>query len=211
MNKLIFGFFLVIVLSSCQKDEVLIDPFSLDSGTFIDSKDNQEYEWVRIGNQVWMSENYRYADTSGSYIYDNLIYNDSVYGKLYSWESALRNEPEGWHLPTHSEWLELSNYLGGDSLAGGALKDTSSLWFADNFGATNESGFKALPGGNFVYSFNYPEDSYFIGDNTSAYFWTNTKTDLINIKFISIWYDRLNIVSSYTTRNDGLSVRYVKD
>ncbi len=54
----------------------------------------------------------------------------------------------GWHLPSDAEWSLLGTTLGGSSVAGGALKSTSGLWSSPNTGATNSSGFSALPGGS---------------------------------------------------------------
>jgi uncharacterized protein (TIGR02145 family) len=70
---------------------------------------------------------------------------------LYNWYAATdtRNiAPSGWHLPTDAEWTELTEYLGGESVAAGKIKETGiTHWAPPNTGATNETGFTALPGG----------------------------------------------------------------
>ena len=154
------------------------------SGTFIDSRDGNEYNWVQIGDQVWMAENLAYLprvnrvadgseDAAGSYYY---VYgydgtnvadakatdNYATYGVLYNWTAAMDGEASsttnpsgiqgvcltGWHLPSDAEWTELTDYLGGTSVAGGKLKETGTThWASPNTGATNETGFTALPGG----------------------------------------------------------------
>src|SRR5690554_3255453 len=142
------------------------------SGTFIDSRDGNEYNWVQIGDQVWMAENLAYLpsvnmvadgseDAAGSYYY---VYgygydgtnvaeakatdNYATYGVLYNWTAAMNACPDGWHLPSDAEWTELTDYLGGESVAGGKLKETGTThWNSPNTGATNETGFTALPGG----------------------------------------------------------------
>src|SRR5690554_4182629 len=140
------------------------------SGTFIDSRDGNEYNWVQIGDQVWMAENLAYLpsvnmvadgseDAAGSYYY---VYgydgtnvaeakatdNYATYGVLYNWTAAMNACPDGWHLPSDAEWTELTDYLGGESVAGGKLKETGTThWASPNTGATNETGFTALPGG----------------------------------------------------------------
>lgn len=154
------------------------------SGTFIDSRDGNEYNWVQIGDQVWMAENLAYLpsvnmvadgseDAAGSYYYvygydgtnvtdAKATANYTTYGVLYNWTAAMDGEassttnpsgiqgvcPTGWHLPSDAEWTELTDYLGGESVAGGKLKETGTThWASPNTGATNETGFTALPGG----------------------------------------------------------------
>src|SRR5574344_844768 len=87
--------------------------------------------------------------------------NYATYGVLYNWTAAMNGEassttnpsgiqgvcPAGWHLPSDAEWTELTDYLGGASVAGGKLKETGTThWNSPNTGATNETGFTALPG-----------------------------------------------------------------
>src|SRR5574344_2757322 len=154
------------------------------SGTFIDSRDGNEYNWVQIGDQVWMAENLAYLprvnrvadgseDAAGSYYYvygyngtnvadAKATANYKTYGVLYNWTAAMNGEassttnpsgiqgvcPAGWHLPSDAEWTELTDYLGGTSVAGGKLKETGTThWASPNYKATNETGFTALPGG----------------------------------------------------------------
>ena len=119
---------------SCCKDEIEDDnlnDFSADSGTFIDVRDNREYKWVRIGEQIWMAENLAYlpqintpSDLSLSiarnYIYDydgndlieaKTIFNFITYGVLYNYEAAISSCPEGWHLPADEEWEQLAQFI----------------------------------------------------------------------------------------------------
>lgn len=133
-----------------------------------------EYESVLIGNQEWMLENldvetYRNGDTiprlQEGQIWEELTtgawtlvtydgFDGLGYGKLYNWYAV--NDPrglapEGWRIPTNEDWTELSDFLGGESVAGGKLKSTGTieagdgLWHQPNEGATNESGFSGLP------------------------------------------------------------------
>ena len=125
----------------------------------------------RIGTQIWMLKNldvttFRNGDsipqvTSGATwasttspawcYYDNNSANGDIYGKIYNGYAVADSRglaPIGWHIPTNDEWTILVNFLGGDSVAGGALKQTgTTLWTPSNVGATNSSGFAALPGG----------------------------------------------------------------
>ncbi len=83
--------------------------------------------------------------------YNNNTANGTIYGKLYSAATLLDPRglaPEGWHISTNEEWGDLINCLGGSTVAGGKLKATGTqLWVLPNLGATNSSGFTALPGG----------------------------------------------------------------
>lgn len=118
------------------------------SGSFRDYRDGKSYKTIWIGNQLWMAENMNYRTPEDSWCYDNLESNCDKYGRLYSWFGAQNACPPGWHIPGSKEWMILVNYLGGTSIAGGKLKESgTSDWLSPNFGATNESGFSALPGG----------------------------------------------------------------
>ncbi len=128
-------------------------------------------EEIQIGSQIWMCKNldvdhYRNGDPipevkdknewanlkTGAWCY---YYNDpamgAIYGKLYNWYAVNDTRglaPDGWHVASDAEWTTLTSYLGGENVAGGKLKETGiSHWQTPNTGATNESGFSALPGG----------------------------------------------------------------
>jgi len=115
--------------------------------SFVDQRDSCTYKTVNIGEQVWMCENLKY-NVKGSFAYDNNEANVSKYGRLYLWDQAKLACPKGWHLPTKEEWLKLTDFLGGNSLAGGAMKTTiDTEWLGENIGASNSSGFSAMPAG----------------------------------------------------------------
>ncbi|MCP4121456.1 MAG: hypothetical protein GY751_06850 [Bacteroidetes bacterium] len=81
--------------------------------------------------------------------------------------------PGGWHLPYDVEWSLLINYLGGNDEAGGKMKEAgSAYWNSLNMGATNESGFTAIPGGNKASFQGY------IGYGNFAYFWCATESSI---------------------------------
>ena len=76
------------------------------------------------------------------------------YGGLYNWQAVDDGRglcTSGWHVPSDEEWTMLTEYLGGDSIAGGQMK-TDYGWY--NGGGSNQSGFSGLPGG---YRFAYGE------------------------------------------------------
>jgi len=139
--------------------------------TTVTDYDGNVYNTITIGTQVWMQKNlkvthYRNGElipnitndtawsnlTSGAYCdYNNTPSNNATYGELYNWYTVvdLHNLcPTSWHVPTDAEWTILTDYLGGESVAGGKLKETTTThWQNPNTGATNESDFTALPGG----------------------------------------------------------------
>jgi uncharacterized protein (TIGR02145 family) len=153
--------------------------------------------------------------------------NYNTYGVLYNWTAALNGDspvdsasigvqgicPSGWHLPSYAEWKQLVNYLGGDSIAGGKLKEAGTLhWLSPNTGATNESGFTALPGGGFIswegYAF-WPPGNY-------SFLWSASWDDEIS-KLNSIFLDKENNNVNWGWNNTSdfkghaLSVRCIKD
>ena len=135
--------------------------------------DNNNYPSVTIGSQVWMAVNLKTTkynlgnvitpvtdntawstNTTGAYCnYSNTLANSDIYGRLYNWyvvasTNSLKVCPTGWHVPTDGEWTTLSTSLGGEIVAGGKLKETTTThWSSPNTDATNETGFTALPGG----------------------------------------------------------------
>jgi uncharacterized protein (TIGR02145 family) len=117
------------------------------SDNFTDSRDGKIYKTIKIGTQTWMSENLACKTNSGCWEYDN-DQSKMTYGFLYNWETAKNVCPPGWHLPSNDEFTALTSFLGGDSIAGGTLKEKGTIhWENPNTGATDESGFTALPGG----------------------------------------------------------------
>jgi len=134
--------------------------------------DGNIYATVKIGDQVWMAENLRTTHYSDGTALESFVMNNDAalvdqYGRLYRWDTALRVEdgsspesegvqgvsPEGWHIPSEAEWLELIRYLGGKAIAGGKLKAAGGdHWQSPNTGATNETGFGALPTGWFDFT-----------------------------------------------------------
>jgi uncharacterized protein (TIGR02145 family) len=192
--------------------------------------DGYTYSSIVLGNgQEWMAENLRtttYANgdpipnvtdntqwsslTTGAWAhYNNDNQYENPYGKLYNWYTVndSRNVcPIGWHAPTNAEYTLLTDYLGGDAVAGGKMKSTGTqYWTGPNQDATNESGFSGLPGGsrdgggpfgnfgNFGYWWSSTESSPDVG-------WTRGLT----------YYD--GVVGSYGTDNKvGFSVRCLRD
>lgn len=158
-----FHFSLVIVslsflLSACSE-------------SFTDSRDGRNYDVVKIGNLTWMAENLNYA-TEASACPDGDSRNCKRLGRLYTWAEAKTVCPEGWRLPTKSDFAELlARPNAGDSGAvsnkvGAALKSRDG-WFKKGNG-TDEFRFNALPAG-------YGAGGKFDGIGGYAYFWSATE------------------------------------
>jgi len=223
-----------LLANGCKKDTDNNNT-PLETGTMTDIEGNV-YRTVKIGSQWWMAENLRttkYKDgTDISEVNDKeewgyltepafcWFMNDpdtykNKYGALYNWYSVSTGKlaPTGWHVPTDEEWWQLINYLGGGLVAGGKMKCTGTIeagtgpWPDPNTGATNESGFSAVPtgcreeGGNFIRHTPY-----------EATWWAANELN-INSAF------DFNIRHNHTTagsedgldKSCGLSIRCVKD
>ena len=232
-QNIVYLFALILLVFSFQgcKKDTTDDPGDIVGDTVIDI-DGNVYQKITIGTQTWMVENlrttkYRNGDSipeatdsaawrklsSGAFCDDNSITNYAdTYGHLYNWfavNDARNIAPPGWHVAKDSDWATLNDFLGGWEVAGGKMKETgTSHWLNPNTDATNEYGFKALPGG-----FRYA-DGRFVGvANTGkfGYWWTTAEKDAA-----SAWFRGITCVSPFfgresVSKNYGLSVRCVMD
>ena len=176
------------------------------SEMLIDSRDNHQYKTIKIGSQVWIAENLNYDSGGGSWIYEN---NSAValnYGRLYDWTAATLVCPSGWHLPDDEEWSILISYLGGDSVAGGKMKETGTkYWISPNTGATNKVGFTALPGGNLS------SDGKFYDIRKTGRWWSATDESTSNAWSILTTHNDSIVNRVLVYKKMGLSVRCIKD
>jgi uncharacterized protein (TIGR02145 family) len=225
---LILAFIATTALISCKKDDKNNDP-----GTVKDV-DGNVYHSVTIGTQVWMIENLKttkYSDgsaippvTSNATWFDLnspgfCWYNDDevtykkVYGALYNWYAVNTNKlcPSGWHVPSAAEWTTLVTYLGGQLVAGGKLKESKTIhWQDPNLGATNESGFTALPGG-------CASANGYWGIGTYGYWWSSTEGlsgpyGIPSEIYIPMHYNSVSVSNGYdSSKNTGYSVRCIKN
>jgi uncharacterized protein (TIGR02145 family) len=147
--------------------------------SFTDTRDGRTYKTVKIDNQTWMAENLNY-NHANSKIYNNTNAYGVTYGRLYGRVGANESCPSGWKLPSSSDWSVLFNFLGGMNAfgTGGKMKSTGTaeagtgLWHSPNSGATNQSGFAALPGGmaETATTTSFSDLGY------KAHFWVSTPT-----------------------------------
>jgi len=185
---------------------------------------------ITICSQVWMAKNldvatYRNGDpipkvtddaawaalTTGAYCYydnDSATY-AATYGKLYNWYAV--NDPRGlapagWHIPTDAEWTTVETCLGGNSVAGGAMKEIGTThWISPNTGATNSSGFTGLPGGW----------RWTVGGSMSigfdGYWWSSTEYLTTNARACDLFYLQGGLGRDGSQKRSGYSVRCIKD
>jgi uncharacterized protein (TIGR02145 family) len=155
-------------------------------GNLMTDLDGNIYQTVTIGTQIWMAQNLKtthYRDgsavsnvtdelwntlTTGVYVNYNNSNDSETYSKIYNGFAATDSRflcPTGWHLPASNDLSILLPYLGGSNGAGNKLKEAGTThWLSQNTGATNESGFTTLPGGNY-------ESLQYNGLRNSGFWW----------------------------------------
>ena len=194
-----------------------------DENCFKDARDGQTYKTVKIGDQVWMAENLNF-ETDSSFCYNDSAVYCEKYGRLYRWAAAIGKSegkcgygytcslpsgniqgvcPEGWHLPSNTEWETLFDAVGGRSTAGAVLKSTFG-W--KNRGNGSEAfSFSALPVGIRGYSGSY------YGEGDKAHFWSSTEYDSNEAYSVCLNYGRDYANLSYISKDHGFSVRCIRD
>jgi len=211
--------FLLLFSSSC------ITMPETNSGVSITDKDGNVYKTVTIGTQVWMSENlrtthYRNGDpipgitdvsqwrnlTTGAQCDFSTTYNN--YGKLYNGYAVTDSRniaPVGWHVATMTDWQTLITYLGGETLAGGKIKEVGyTHWSFPNLDASNSSGFTALPSGSLT-------DVGFATAGYAAAWWSASVYDVNYCWAYSVNFSNARTYSGGFDKYTGFSVRCVKD
>ncbi len=209
-------------------------------GYLIDTRDNNVYKTITIGTQIWMAENLAYlpsvvgpatgsstvpyyyvsgcdgTDVAAAKANDNY----TTYGVLYNCPAAMNGAassyanpsgvqgicPTGWHLPSEAEWTQLTDYLGGTSVAGGKMKEAGiAHWCTPNAGTTNSSGFTALAGGS------RDSNGTFYNVIYAGYWWSSTETSTNFAWNGFLYYQYINFTSYSNFKDNGYSVRCVRD
>jgi uncharacterized protein (TIGR02145 family) len=225
---------LLIFDSSCKKDNYsLVDEFPAneqtdkDGNIIVTDNDGNTYKTVTIGTQIWMAENLKTTKYSNGdsipttalnislesepkyqWAYNDYSSNVDTYGRLYTWYAVIDSRnicPTGWHVPSDTEWETLRSYLGNDSIAGGKLKESGTIhWRAPNDGATNETGFTALPGGYRTF------DGIYVVINESCWFWSTS--DNSPLAWGRAMYNNDNILFRWGfIKSAGVSVRCIRN
>ena len=198
-------------------------------GNTVNDIDGNTYLTTVINGQEWMAEDLRVSRYQngdpitnaianeewngieiGAYSWYNNI-NDSTkgYGSLYNWVAMVDSRniaPEGWHVPSDEEWQNMVDYLSGKSVAGGKIKEVGTEhWVHFNIGATNESGFTAIPGG---YRKN---DGTFRNRGSYGYYGTTTESTEQSSWYWKVQYDGRDLYRYNLDKQSGFSVRCLKD
>jgi uncharacterized protein (TIGR02145 family) len=197
--------------------------------TAVKDIDGNVYNTVQIGDQLWFAENLRtthYNDgahiqhvtdgatwsglTTGARVYydnDSTQY-DTIYGALYNWSAVKTGKlcPTDWHVATEEEWTVLTDYLGGEDVAGGKLKEAGTVyWYSPNIGATDEVGFKALPGGL------RSESGSFSFVRNYGYWWSAAPSLSNNSWGRVLGFGSASVSRNFHDERNGFSVRCLRD
>lgn len=205
-----------------QEDTGPFNPL-LTYGEITDTRDGKTYKTIDIGGQMWLAENMAYASATGSWCWNDDSASCDEYGKLYDWAAAQDACPAGWSLPSDEDWKTLVRHIDPaaqfrddwweDSLAsdtaGAGLKATTGWGGSDDpdTGATNETGWSALPGGfRGSYGDNYGSLGYY------GYWWTATAYDeyLTEAWIYSLDYRNSSVFRETMVPEVGYSVRCLK-
>jgi uncharacterized protein (TIGR02145 family) len=227
MKKIIYALGMmsfILLTTNCRRSTITpVDP----APTSVTDIDGNVYGVVKIGNHYWSTENLRTshyndgtaiptglsntawsATTTGAYaLYNDELSNNTTYGKLYNWHAVNTDKlaPAGWHVPSSAEWDELINAIGGNSVAGGKMKSTSSLWEAPNAGADNSTGFNALPSG-----YRGTGGGYSVLGK-AAYWWHRNERNSTQANYTDVSASLPNSFSNAATKTFGYAIRLVKD
>ncbi len=152
----------------------------------------KHYKTVRINDRIWMAENLSLL-VKGSWFYnDNAQYGPRL-GRLYSWQAAMDACPQGWRLPTVSDWDEMIRFFGGEEQAFHALLKGGESGFEAIF-----SGYRSMEGD-------------FLSLERAADFWTATQAGQANAWLFYLIYKKEKVFRIIDDKRCGFSVRYIRD
>ena len=179
--------------------------------------DGHIYNTVQINDQCWMKENLNYETSTDSWCFNDSPVNCEIYGRLYTWDILMNGEPssnqvpsgvqgicpDGWHVPSRAEWDILAYAV----LTGGDLKTAGTFfWNSPNTGATNASGFSALPAGI------RKDDGTFLYLGRWNYIWTSTEHGNPSYAYLRVLaYNTTDMLDAHGGKSYGRTLRCVKD
>ena len=129
-----------------------------------------------------------------------------TYGVLYNWPAVMTEGicPSGWHIPSDEEFTQLTDFLGGEGVAGGKMKEAGyDHWNSPNTGATNSSGFTGLPGG-------YRDSGGFFNVGYYGYWWSASESGSYSWRRL-LFFSSDNVLRLDAHHYSGGSVRCVRD
>jgi uncharacterized protein (TIGR02145 family) len=238
MKKIILLISLAICILACttiEDDEII--GFFETSGTFIDSRDNHEYKWMKIGNQIWMAENLAYLPSVNHvkpdstnlphyyiYGYDGINVNEAkatsnyaVYGVLYDWEAALTAPPAGWHLPSDAEWKQLEIELG---MTQEEVNESISPYYRGTDQGTkmktkigwhnNGNGTNSSGFSSLPGGFRFSTGD-FCTLESFGYWWSSTEGSELCAWSRGLAYNKSSVSRNSNFKKNGFSIRCIKD
>jgi len=224
LQKLTLAAIALFLMVSCSKDDAA-DPAAVlpnvTIGNQIWQSTNLDVTTYRDGTpipQVTDATDWGNLTTGAWCYYENSTANGTTYGKLYNWYAVAGIHdnnantpnkvlaPKGWHVPSDAEWITLTDFLGGESVAGGKMKAAGlTYWNSPNADATNSSGFTGLPGGYRFYNGISSLIGYF------GAWWSSTENATENSWYRSINYSNNVVDKSINHKTGGFSVRCIRD
>jgi len=236
-------------MTSCKDDdEPAPAPVNNDTATPCPGMETvtiegQIYHTVQIGDQCWLRENLNVGkmlhtqdtlknnDTIEKYCYNNNPANCEKYGGLYTWHEMMQymgdtlNQgicPDGWHIPTDTDWSFLEGELDSLYAVSDTIWDTTGWrgydagahmrhagleeWYDPNIGASNSVGFTALPAG-----IRYADDGTFDKIKGTCYFWSSTSSSASSAWYRLLSYTHKDVRRNPTETMNAFSVRCIKD
>lgn len=198
--------------------------------TYVSDFDGNQYGTITIGTQTWLTSNlkstrYRNGDTIETTSPDTLDISaeftsayqwsyggersmSDKYGLLYTWSTVSDDRkicPSGWHVPDDSEWTVLTDYLGGEAIAGDKLKEPGVKHWKENIiTVTGETGFNALPGG-------YRSGGNFFLEGSYGAWWTSSEADPFGAWSRYMFNNLSEVARINCVKTNGFSVRCIKD
>lgn len=217
------------------------------AGSMTDSRDNAVYKTTAIDTMTWLAENLKLAYNEGSaqsYCYGDDEDNCTIYGRLYNWAAAMDSAavystdgkkcgynmsceakqpargicPEGWHLPSDSDWNALFDAVGSYRVAGIKLK-SKTMWSKEDDCGTDDFGFSVLPSGYYsvVIRPAFTETGYatsadYVRMGYESYFWSSNEFN-DSEAFYAVFKGSENYIytSLHNAKSNAMPIRCVKD
>ncbi len=132
---------------------------------FTDKRDGNIYRIISVDGVTWMADNLKFKAKEGAYFFDNDANNILNYGVLYEWDTAKTVCPEGWHLPSGTEFQTLANHFEQQESWGKVASDPLSFGIQLGGMQDYEGTFSEL--------------------DESGYYWTSTEYDKNNAEYFS--------------------------